>query len=93
MRFEVFTAAFIQIVTFCTMKPLAANFSDRIAASVFTVKMTREIMMYFVKAGCKKFPVVFYAILLTRAIDVPCIYNLSHSYPAHFDNEPGHSTF
>lgn len=38
-------AVFIQVVTFCTVKRLAANFSDRIATSVFRVKMLKEIML------------------------------------------------
>jgi hypothetical protein len=37
---------FVQVMTFCTLKPLAANFSDRIAASVFRDKMTKKIMVY-----------------------------------------------
>jgi hypothetical protein len=38
-------AVFIQVMTFCTVKPLAAKFSDRIAASVFRVKMTKKIIL------------------------------------------------
>jgi len=45
MRLEVFTAVFLNVVSFCTVKSLAANFSDQISASVFRVKMTKEIML------------------------------------------------